>query len=141
MRASLFTALLIAIIFAVGCSHSGDFSAFVVAEVTKYGGHSKTTATIPKLEARWTVKRDDNGFQAFIIDAPFASVASDMEQLFGTPKMSDDGSGTTTHEPYRVWSAGDVGVAIQLISHKDGTEIICIKGVKDMGDLLKHMNP
>jgi hypothetical protein len=139
--ASLSLALLLMGIIAAGCSQSGDFGVFIVTEVAKYGGHTKTTAMIPKLDARWMVKRDDNGFQAFITDASFASVAADMERVFGTPKMSDDGSDTTTHEPDRVWSAVDTGVAIQLIGHKDCTEIICIRGVKNMDQLWGHAKP
>ena len=131
MRAALFTSLLLAMIVAVGCSHSGDFGAFVVAEVTKYGGHAKASGTIPKLDAQWTVKQDANGFQAFVTGALFASIAADMEQVFGTPKMSDDGSGTATHEPFRLWGAVAIGVAIQLIGHKESAEIICIRDVKD----------
>ena len=138
MRASLFTTLVLATIVAIGCSHSGDFGAFIVTAVTKYGGHTKTIGTIPKLDARWTVRQDANGFQAIVTDAPFASIAADMEQVFGTPKLSDDGSGTATHEPDREWGAVDIGVAIQVIGHKDNTEIICIREVKDMGELLRH---
>ncbi len=127
MRTSLSIALLLAVIVAVGCSQSGDFGAFVVAEVSKCGGHTKTTAAIPKLDARWTVTRDNNGFTIFIANASFASIAAEMEQVFGPPKMTDDGLGTASHEPYRLWAAVDIGVAIQLIGHKDRTEIICLR--------------
>ena len=129
MRAHLSITLLLAIILVAGCSQSGDFNAFFVAQVTKYGGHTKTSGTIPKLEARWTVKQDANGFQAFVIGASFDSIASEFEQVFGKPKMSDDGSGTATHEPVRLWAAVDVGVAIHVIRHKDSTEIICIRSI------------
>lgn len=137
MRTPLSIALLLTVIVAIGCSQSGDFGAFIVTEVAKYGGHTKTTAEIPKLDARWTVKRDDNGFEASITDAPFATIAADMELVFGKPRISENGSGTATHEPHRVWNAGDVGVAIQLIGHKNSTEIICVRGVKDMDELFK----
>ncbi len=141
MRTSLSIALLLTIIVAGGCSQTGDFGAFVVTQVTKFGGHTKTRTPIPKLEARWTVKQDANGFQAFVTDASFASIAAELEQICGTPKMSDDGSGTATHEPDRLWAAVDIGVAIQLIGHKDSTEIICIRGMKDVDELLKHIKP
>jgi hypothetical protein len=66
MRTLLSTTLLLAAIFVAGCSRSGDFGAFVVTQVTKYGGHTKTTATIQKLDARWTVKSDSNGFTMLV---------------------------------------------------------------------------
>jgi hypothetical protein len=120
-----------------GCSQAGDFGAFVVSQVTKFGGHTKGTP-IPKLDAQWTVKQDANGFQAFVTGASFADIATKMEQIFGTPKMSDDGSGTASHKPCRLWGATDIGVAIQLIGHGDSTEIICIRELKSMDELLNH---
>jgi hypothetical protein len=138
MRTSLYIALLLALFFIAGCSQSGDFGAFVVAQVAKFGGHTKTSAAFPKLEARWTVKQDANGFQASVTGASFASIAAGLEQIYGTPRMADDGSGTATHEPDRLWGAVDIGVAIHLIGHKDTTEIICIRGVKSMDELFGH---
>jgi hypothetical protein len=126
-------------IFVTGCKQSGDFDAFVVTQVVKYGGHTKTSSAIPKLQARWTVKEDKNGFTASISGASFADIAREMEQIFGPPRMSDDGSGTKTHEPYRLWGVDDIGVAIQLIGHPDSTEIVCIREIKSMDELIKHM--
>lgn len=131
MRASLSIALLLTIIVAVGCSHSGDFGAFVVAEVAKYGGHTKASATVPNLAARWELKEDANGFQAFVTDVSFATIAAEMEQIFGTPNTSHDVTDvlTVVPLPYRLWSAANIGAAVQLIGHKDSTEIICLKGI------------
>ena len=80
MRASVFTLLLVGILAAVGCSHSGDFGGFFVAEVTRYGGHTITNATLPRLDARWTVKADSNGFTVQVRGVPFATVDSFMHQ-------------------------------------------------------------
>ena len=142
MRASLYITLLLAMFFVAGCSQSGDFGAFVVSQVTKFGGRTKS-ATIPKLDAQWTVKQDANGFQASITGASFASIAAEMEQIFGTPKISHDVGDTLTVTPlpYRLWGAVDIGVAIQLIGHKDSTEIICVRGVKSMDELLFGHKP
>jgi len=125
MRALLSIALLLAVIFIASCSHSGDFGAFVVAQVTKYGGHTKTSATIPQLDARWTVKQDANGFTDHVSDAPFSAIDGFMRETFGAPKISTDTN--LDGEPQRVWGAVDIGVAIQLIGHKSDTEIICIR--------------
>ena len=135
------TTRLIVILFALslaGCSRSGDFGTFVVTEATKYGGHTKTNAALPKLDARWTVKRDDNGFQASVTGISFASIDTFMQQAFGTPKISVDGTGTATGQPHRVWGAVDIGVAIQLIGRPDGAEIVCARGMRDMGEMFKR---
>ena len=129
MRLSLSIFLLLAIILAAGCSQSGDFGAFIVSEVSKYGGHPKTNVPTPKLDAHWTVKRDSDGFMLQITGASFERIAAELKQVFGTPKLADDGSGTTTHEPHWLWAASDIGVAIQLIGHKNSTEIICLQGM------------
>jgi len=126
MRALLSITLLLAVILIAGCSHSGDFGAFVVAQVTKYGGHTRTTGTIPQLDARWTIKQDANGFTAYVSDAPFSVIDGFMRDTFGAPKISTDAN--LDGEPQRVWGAVDLGVAIQLIGHKNDSEIICVRG-------------
>ncbi len=125
MRASVFTLLLVGILAAVGCSHSGDFGGFFVAEVTRYGGHTITNATLPRLDARWTVKADSNGFTVQVRGVPFATVDSFMHQAFGPPKVSADAN--LDGQPQRVWAAVDVGVAVQCIGRPDGVEIVCLK--------------
>lgn len=126
MRASL---LILALLCAVvaGCSRSGDFGAFVVTEVVKFGGHTKTNATLLKLDARWTTKRDKNGFQASVTGTPFNNVDTFMRQAFGTPKMA--GFSTNIGQPYDTWAAVDIGVAIHLIGRTNGAEIICVRGM------------
>src|SRR5438445_5751236 len=124
MRAHLFILALLACAVISGCSRSGDFTAFVVSEVAKHGGHTLTNATVAPLEARWTVKSDTNGFQASITGASFASIDTVMQQAFGTPKMSV--AANASGQPHRVWGAVDIGVAIQLIGRPDGADIICV---------------
>ncbi len=130
MSASRSITVLSAMMLVAGCSRSGDFGPFVVAQVAKYGGHTRTNAVIPRLDAQWRVERDANGFQAVVTGAPFGAIAVEMEQAFGKPKLSDDGSGTLTHQPCRLWGAVDTGVAIHLIGHKNSAEIICIRGIQ-----------
>src|ERR1041384_7293251 len=126
MRSSTFTTLLLAILLIGGCSHSGAFGAFLVTEVTRYGGHAVPNAALPKLDARWTVKSDSNGFTAQASDVPFTAVDSFMRDAFGPPKVSADTN--LNGQPHRVWAAVDIGVAIQCIGRPGGVEIICLKG-------------
>ena len=137
MRAYFLIAALFACVLVSGCSRSGDFSTFVVAEVAKHGGHTVTNAPLPALQARWTIKSDTNGFQASVSSAPFASIDAVMQQAFGAPKMSV--ASNASGQPHRVWGAVDIGVAIQLIGRPDGADIICVRGMRDMGEMFQSM--
>jgi hypothetical protein len=137
MRAYLFILAVLACVVVSGCSRSGDFSAFVVSEVAKHGGHTLANATIPALEARWIIKSNTNGFQASVTGASFASIDAVMQQAFGTPKMSV--AANASGQPHRVWGAVEIGVAIQLIGRPDGADIICVRGMRDMGEMLRSV--
>jgi hypothetical protein len=127
----------IACALASGCSRSGDFSAFVVSEVTKHGGHTVSNAPLPVVQARWSIKSDENGFQARVKSAPFSSIDAVMHQAFGTPKVSI--AANADGQPHRVWAALDIGVAIQLIGRPDGADIICVRGMRDLGEMFESM--
>ena len=137
MRAYFLIAALFACALVSGCSRSGDFSAFVVSEVAKHGGHTVTDAPLPVVPAQWTIQSDTNGFQASVTGAPFASIDAAMQQAFGTPKMSVPSN--ASGQPHRVWAALDIGVAIQLIGRPDGADIICVRGMRDMGEMFQRM--
>ena len=136
MRVSLLI-LLVALAVVVGCSRSGDFGAFLAQPVTRYGGHTNTNGTPPKLDAHWTTKRDKNGFQAAVTGTSFASIDTFMQHVFGAPKVSVESN--IDGQPHRVWSAVDIGVAIQLIGRPDGADIICLRGMRSMGEMLDEM--
>lgn len=138
MRTSLLT-LALACAIVAGCSQSDDFGGFVVTEVAKHGGHTKTNVVLPELEARWTVNRDRNGFQASVTGVTFASVDTLMQQAFGTPRMSSDATATVTGQPHRVWGASDIGVAIQLIGRANGADIICLRAMPDTTEMIREM--
>jgi hypothetical protein len=136
MRTTLFITFLLAC-FLIGCSHSGDVSTFIVTEVTKCGGHTKTNTGFLKVEARWKLQRDKNGFQATLTGVSFADMDALMRQAFGVPSMAGVSTGTQTGLPYSNWAARDIGVAIMMIGHADRVEIICLRGVKNMGELFR----
>src|SRR5262245_27509330 len=138
MRVSLLSLALLYVVMAGCCSRSHDFGAFVVAEVAKHGGHTKTNAVIPKLEAQWTVNRDRNGFQASVSGTSFANIDALMRQTFGTPKLSVEAN--ASGQPHRVWGAADIGVAIQLIGRTNGADIVCVRGMQDMSGMFKEMD-
>jgi len=115
MRALRSTLVLLACTLVGGCAHSGNFSSFIVQEVTRYGGLTKTNAALATLDARWTIRRDKNGFQAFVTRVSFSNTDAVMRQAFGTPMMSGISSGTEVGLPYNNWSARDIGVAVMVI--------------------------
>ncbi|HUR47625.1 MAG TPA: hypothetical protein VMZ27_17205 [Candidatus Saccharimonadales bacterium] len=141
-RASTLIFALLAILAVVAitssCSRSGNFGTFIVSEVTKHGGHAVTNQPIPILKAHWTVKSDENGFQAFVTGASFASIDSVMRRSFGEPKISinADASG----QPHLTWAAVDIGVAIQIMGRTDGAEIICVRGMRDMREMFEKVS-
>jgi hypothetical protein len=131
MRAYFLIFALFACALVSGCSRSEDFSAFVVSEVAKHGGHTVTNAPLLVVQARWTIENDTNGFQARVTGASFTSIDAAMTQAFGTPKISV--AANTDGQPQRVWGAVDIGVALQLIGRPNGADIICVRGMRDMG--------
>jgi len=128
MRMLLSTTLLLAMTLILGCSRSGDFGSFVVPQLTKYGGHPEITGITPKLEAHWTVQQDANGFTAHITHVSFSAVDGFMQQVYGAPNISIDTG--LDGEQRRIWEAAEIGVGIELIGHKNGTELICVKGAR-----------
>jgi len=139
MRTTLLAVLLVASVVIVGCSRSGDFGGFLVQQVTKCGGRTNANATLPKLDARWTVKRDKNGFRATVTGTTFAGVDTFMQQAFGRPRMSGDGAGSATGQPHREWAARDIGVVIQLMGRPDGADIICVRAMSGTGEMFREM--
>lgn len=128
MRATLCIALMLACLL-IGCSRSGDVGAFIVTEVIKRGGHTKPNVTLSKLDARWKVLRDKNGFQATVTEVPFSTIDRQMRQVFGTPSLSGTSTGTQPRLLYSHWAAADIGVALQLIERPDGADVICVRAM------------
>ena len=122
MRASLLTALFLAIALVNGCSRSGDFGAFFVKEVTRCGGRIDPNASLPKLEAKWTVKADENGFVAYVSGVPWSAVDAVIQQALGKDKAY------IMHG--RVYGAAKPGVGVTLswIFLEGRTKIICTRG-------------
>lgn len=122
-----------------GCSRTEDFSAFLVKEVTGYGGRGVSNAPLPVLLAHWTVNRDANGFQASVKGVSFSSIASVMLQKYGPPKIAT--AINLKGHPQQVWAAAAIGVAIQLIGRPYETDIICVRSDLDMRKVFRRMGP
>jgi hypothetical protein len=103
---------------------SGDFGAFFVQQVARYGGH--TASSNPRFELRgtWYSELDHDGFAAQLYDTPFSQVRSFMEQVYGTPRdMHTNGYGRWSG----LYGVREIGVAIQCWGHTNGVGCICLE--------------
>jgi hypothetical protein len=118
------------IAFACSCaptSQSGDFGAFIVQQVARYGGHTRGTNTVSPLEARWTLNADLAGFQLHVTGVQFSNVQSVLQQAFGSPAFvitNDQG------QPHGLYKGVDIGVAMQFFGEPSGVGIVCVRGAK-----------
>lgn len=119
-------------IAAAGCGsdskdQSGDFGAFVVQEVTRFGGRTCGTNTTHELAAEWTVKADAAGFRATASRVRFAELQAALQAAFGPPTF------VTTNvqgQPHGLYKAADLGVALQFFGEPSGVGVIGVRGVK-----------
>jgi len=126
IRTRLVISLLLACLVFVGCSQSGDFGNFFVGEVTKYGHPPTTPITVSRLDARWTIQSDNDGFRIIVRGQPFAAVDALIRQVIGAPKVSVDSN--VQGRPHQVYGSAEIGLAVQCIGRADDVEIICLKG-------------
>ena len=105
-----------------GCQTRGDLGLEVVQQVARYGGHTKTPATIPELRGRWKIEScDSESFQAYMSGVSFAEIQSFMQQVYGNSE--------TLHNSPGVWyAAKDIGVAIHLLGDTNGVRLTCQRG-------------
>ena len=129
MRSSI-ALFLVALVCGCGSasrSQSGDFGAFIVQEVARYGGRTRGTNTVPQLQAQWTLKSDSAGFQAHLTGVQFSEVQSALQQAFGSPVF------VTTNaqgQPHGLYKAVDIGVALQFFGEPAGVGVVCVRGVE-----------
>jgi hypothetical protein len=57
-----------------------------------------------------------------------------MRQVFGSPNMSGMSAAGL---PYSNWSAQDIGVALMMVGYSDRVEIMCVRGMTNMGELFR----
>ena len=113
---------------------SGDFAAFFTEEVLRYGGHSRATNAAAKLPAMWHVQSDANGFEVHVTTARFSAIEAFLRQGYGEPAFV----GTNADgRPSGLYKALDIGVAIHFYGERDGVGINCLRGFKDIGEMLQ----
>jgi len=104
----------------------GRFQRFLCWRDHEIWRSSKSGVTISRLDARWTIQSDADGFRILVRGQPFAAIDALMQQVFGAPRVSvaSDNEG----HPHQVYGSADIGVAVQCIGHTNDVEIICARG-------------
>ncbi len=105
--------------------HSGDFGAFFVQQVSRYGGQARGSEPGPELRGTWYSESDSDGFGAQLYDMRFARVESFMESVYGPPLDLSTNLDTPAHGLY---AARQIGVAIQFFANTNGVGFICVRG-------------
>ncbi|MBI1177098.1 hypothetical protein GC207_06620 [bacterium] len=119
-------------------SNSGDVVEWMVKETTEYGGRPNTNITPSRIDGRWHVKRDRNGFEAKVFNSEFSSVNTALRQIFGTPLQSRTNS-SEEGPRYSLWAAKDVGVAIIFTDRTNHLEISCVRGLHGLSEMMDEM--
>ena len=140
MRWLVLSAVLCGCGLLAGCSRSGDFGEFIVREVAKHGGHTRTNVALPKLEAHWRVKSKENSFRATVTGVAYTNLDAFMHLAYGEPKLSIEGFDLPGGQPLRVWGVVETGVAIELLGRADDeAEIQCERRIRDLKEITESI--
>jgi len=104
---------------------SGDFGAFFVQQVARYGGH--TVSSPPELRGTWYFESDHEGFGAQLYGVPFEQVRQFMQQAYGSPLSI---STNLDSQPHGLYSVREIGAAIQFFGGTNGVGFICLERQK-----------
>jgi hypothetical protein len=104
---------------------SGDFGAFFVQQVARYGGHPVNSR--PELRGTWYFESDHEGFGAQLYGVPFEQVRSFMQQAYGSPLSISTNFERQSHGLY---SVREIGAAIQFFGSTNGVGFICLERQK-----------
>ena len=126
-----FVPIIFAALFACGCQTRGDLGGKVVQMVAQYGGHTRTTATIPGLSGRWSVQSaDPMSFKAHLSAVSFADFEVFMQQVYGDQASTSVTVGHDWATPGHIYyRATDIGVAIEYYREWNGIGFKCHRGV------------
>jgi hypothetical protein len=101
-----------------------DFAQFFVSEVHGRGGRTLPVNRLPVIECRWTIERDEFGFQIHVFDAEFEAIDSFMSQVLGEPKIS--GPEDLDGNPHRMYDTKISSMHIQLVGKKSEVYIVAV---------------
>jgi hypothetical protein len=120
MQMLILTGIFFALLMS-GCTPRNDLGPMIVQQVTEYGGHIRTTNSIPELRGTWIVEfTNSEGFQANMSGISVTDVQVFMQEVYG--------NSYDAHEKGIWYAAKDIGVSINFFSKTDGVEFICHRG-------------
>src|SRR5262245_18815028 len=97
MRASSLLLVFAVACALVGCSESqkrsepvitGEFAHFFVQQASDYRASFRDTNLLPKIEARWTLERESDGFRIFLTGQPLTNILSFLQVIIGAPHQN-----------------------------------------------------
>jgi len=114
----------------LGCQTEGDFGTTIVKQVADYGGHTRSSATIPELRGTVSVRSTDSeGFQAHLSGIRFTEFKLFMQRVYGDPVFTMTASGHDWGTPGHIYyRAADIGVSIEFFPEPNGVRFICHRG-------------
>jgi hypothetical protein len=119
---------IITLVACAGCRSpnrsSGDFAQFFVSEVRAHGGRTLDLDTLPVIEGRWRVERDDSGFTVHLFGVPFEKIDSFMIHVLGEPKIATEKN--LNCYPQRMYDRKISDMHIQLVATKGEALIVAV---------------
>ena len=103
---------------------SGNFGAFFVQQVRRYGGYAAGVGSPPELRGRWYWESDLDGFAVQLYDVSFPQVRSFMEAVYGAPLDLSTNAG---NPPSGLYGVKQIGVGIQYFANTNGVGFICVQ--------------
>lgn len=104
----------------------GDFSGEFLEALSFYGARFVETNCLPKLDARWVMYRDKNGFQCVLYGVGYEEVEGWAMRAFGGRGQSFRGELGKRGCLFRAW---EVGVALFIREETNRIQVNCLKGM------------
>jgi hypothetical protein len=103
---------------------SGDFAHFLKSEIEAHSGKTIGKSSMPTINARWLVERDEFGFQVRLFDVEFAAIDAFMSELLGEPQIATPSN--IDGDPQRVYGSRISGMHIQVIGRKQEIYVVAV---------------
>ena len=110
---------------------TADFARFFVDEVTGRGGKVQPTDTLPRINGRWKIERDEFGFVINLYKADFQKVDRFLALVLGEP--ADSFPENIHGNPQRMYDTDISRMHIQMVGKPNKIYIVAI-GPKKSSD-------
>ena len=111
---------------------NADFARFFVDEVTKRGGKVLPTDTLPRINGRWKIERDEYGFVINLYQADFQKVDRFLALVVGEP--ADSFPENINGNPQRMYDTDISRMHIQMIGKPNEIFIVAVGPKRESHD-------